>query len=118
VIITILAWSGALLSSLLAIPQAIQTLRSDRLEGVSATTYGIVLGNATVWAAWAWLTGHYAAGVPSLVNGPAALLILYRLRRTSAAAGSAGPCAGRARMWWPITSTERSPSALAGAPCQ
>jgi uncharacterized protein with PQ loop repeat len=115
VIITILAWSGALLSSLLAIPQAIQTLRSDRLEGVSATTYGIVLGNATVWAAWAWLTGHYAAGVPSLVNGPAALLILYRLRRTSAAAG---PCRRRARTWWRITSNERSPSALAGAPCQ
>ncbi|HEX6758650.1 MAG TPA: hypothetical protein VF086_09620 [Propionibacteriaceae bacterium] len=39
VVITILAWTGALLSCLLTIPQAVRTLRSDRLDGHSATTY-------------------------------------------------------------------------------
>jgi uncharacterized protein with PQ loop repeat len=82
VIVTILAWTGALLSCLLTIPQAVRTLRSDRLDGLSATTYWIILGNAVVWATWSALTGEYAAGVPALVNGPAALLILRRLHRS------------------------------------
>ena len=81
-IITILAWTGALLSCLLTIPQAVRTLRSDRLDGLSATTYWIIFGNAAVWAVWSALAGEYAAGVPSLVNGPAALLILRRLHRS------------------------------------
>jgi PQ loop repeat len=38
VIITILAWTGAVLSCLLTIPQAVRTLRSDRMDGLSATT--------------------------------------------------------------------------------
>jgi uncharacterized protein with PQ loop repeat len=82
VIVTILAWTGAFLSCLLTIPQAVRTLRSDRLDGLSATTYWIVFGNAAVWAVWSVLTGEYAAGVPALVNGPAALLILRRLHRS------------------------------------
>ena len=81
-IITILAWTGAVLSCLLTIPQAVRTLRSDRLDGLSATTYWIIFGNAAVWAVWSALAGEYAAGVPSLVNGPAALLILRRLHRS------------------------------------
>ncbi len=80
-IIETLAWSGALLSCLLSLPQLLQALRSNRLDGVSGTTYWLVLGNATVWAAWAMLAGEYAAGVPSLVNGPAAVLIIVRLHR-------------------------------------
>jgi uncharacterized protein with PQ loop repeat len=78
-IVTILAWSGAFLSCLLTIPQAVRTVRSDRLDGLSATTYWIIFVNAVVWAAWAILAGEYAAGVPSLVNGPTALLILHRM---------------------------------------
>lgn len=78
-IIEVLAWSGALLSSLLSVPQLIRALRSKQLEGVSAATYWLALGNALVWAAWAILTEQHAAGVPALVNGPAALTILVRL---------------------------------------
>ena len=81
-IVTILAWTGAFLSCLLTIPQAVRTLRSDRLDGLSATTYWIIFANAAVWALWSALAGEYAAGVPSLVNGPAALLILRRLYRS------------------------------------
>ena len=78
-IITILAWTGAFLACLLTIPQAVRTLRCDRLDGLSATTYWIIFANATVWASWAGLADEYAAGLPSLVNGPAALLILRRM---------------------------------------
>jgi uncharacterized protein with PQ loop repeat len=80
--VTILAWTGAFLSCVLTIPQAVRTLRSDRLDGLSATTYWIIFANAVVWASWSTLSGEYAAGVPSLVNGPAALLILRRLDHT------------------------------------
>jgi uncharacterized protein with PQ loop repeat len=81
-----LAWCGAALSCLLSVPQAIRALRTKRLDGISASTYVIVLGNAAVWAAWAMCTGEHAAGVPALINGPAAILILRRLaieRRTT-----------------------------------
>jgi uncharacterized protein with PQ loop repeat len=88
VIITILAWTGAVLSCLLTIPQAVRTLRSDRLDGLSATTYWIIFGNAAVWAMWSVLAGEYAAGVPSLVNGPVALLILRRLYRSQRSVAS------------------------------
>jgi uncharacterized protein with PQ loop repeat len=81
VTIAILAWLGAALSCLLTIPQAVRTVRSHRLDGISATTYWIVLGNAITWAVWSLLTEQYAAGVPALVNGPAAVLILLRLHR-------------------------------------
>ena len=96
-IITVLAWTGAFLSCLLTIPQAVRTLRSDRLDGLSATTYWIIFANAAVWASWAALAAQYAAGVPSLVNGPAALLILHRLHRSQrsiarAAHNQVAPC--------------------------
>ena len=81
-IITILAWTGAFLACLLTIPQAVRTLRCDGLDGLSATTYWIIFANATVWAIWAGLADEYAAGLPSLVNGPAALLILHRLHHS------------------------------------
>ena len=77
--VEMLAWCGAALSCLLAVPQAIRVLRAERLDGISASTYVIVLSNAAVWAAWSLLTGEYAAGIPGLINGPAAILILHRL---------------------------------------
>lgn len=77
--VELLAWCGAVLSCLLAIPQAIRVLRAEHLNGVAAATYWIVLSNAAVWSAWSLLTGEHAAGAPALVNGPAAILILRRL---------------------------------------
>lgn len=96
----LLAWAGAALSTLLGLPQAVRALRTNRLEALSAATYWLTLANAAVWAAWAIVTGNLAAGVPALVNGPAAVLILKRLEaarracaaalRTGAALASAG----------------------------
>ncbi len=87
--IDILAWMGALISCVLSLPQLVQALHSDRLDGVSSTTYWLVLGNATIWGAWAILAGQYAAGIPSLVNGPAAVLIIARLHRARRPAATA-----------------------------
>jgi uncharacterized protein with PQ loop repeat len=80
--VEMLAWCGAALSCLLSVPQAVRTLRSDQLDGLSAATYWLIFGNAAAWTAWSVLTGEYAAGVSSLVNGPAALLILHRMHRS------------------------------------
>jgi uncharacterized protein with PQ loop repeat len=93
-VVEMLAWCGAALSCLLSVPQAIRVLRAERLDGISAATYVIVLSNAAVWAAWSLLTGEYAAGIPGLINGPAAIVILHRLmiashkRRVRGSAGS------------------------------
>jgi uncharacterized protein with PQ loop repeat len=77
--IEVLAWAGAALSTLLGLPQAIRALRTNRLEALSAATYWLTLANAAVWAGWAIATGNLAAGVPAVVNGPAAVLVLTRL---------------------------------------
>jgi uncharacterized protein with PQ loop repeat len=78
--VEVLAWCAAALSCLLVAPQAIRVLRTERLEGISALTYWIVLTNAAVWAAWSLLTLELAAGVPALVSGSAAILEWTRHR--------------------------------------
>jgi uncharacterized protein with PQ loop repeat len=78
-VVEVLAWCGAALSCLLSVPQAVRVLRAKRIDGVSASTYVIVLGNAATWAGWSLLTGEHAVGIPALINGPAAILILCRL---------------------------------------
>ena len=86
--VEVLAWCGAALSCLLSVPQAIRVLRAERLDGISASTYVIVLSNAAIWAAWSVLTREYAAGIPGLINGPAAILVLHRLMIAHRGGGS------------------------------
>jgi uncharacterized protein with PQ loop repeat len=79
VLAELLGWLGAALSCVLSLPQVVQTIRAKRLDGISSATYWLVLANAAAWTAWSLLTGEYAAGVPALINGPAAIVILHRL---------------------------------------
>ena len=78
----LLGWFGAGLSCMISVPQVVRTLRAKRLDGISSATYWLVLVNAAAWTAWSLLTGEYAAGVPALVNGPVAIVILHRLVAT------------------------------------
>lgn len=89
---TVLAVVGAALSCLLSLPQAVRVLRTDDLAGISPATYVLAFGNALVWGAWALATGNHAAGVPALVNAPVAVLVLWRVGRTSRAASGPCPC--------------------------
>ena len=75
----LLGWFGAALSCVISLPQVVRTMRAKRLDGISSATYWLVLFNAAAWTAWSLLTGEYAAGVPGLVNGPVAIVILHRL---------------------------------------
>ena len=75
----LLGWFGAGLSCVISLPQVVRTMRAKRLDGISSATYWLVLVNAAAWTAWSLLTGEYAAGVPALVNGPVAIVILHRL---------------------------------------
>ena len=106
-----LAWTGAALSTLLGLPQAVRALRTDHLEALSATTYWLTLASAAVWAAWSILTGNLAAGVPALVNGPAAVLILIRLEAARRA------CTTVFQMGAPVASCGQptDPAALGGS---
>jgi len=82
VVADLLGWFGAALSCVISLPQVVRTMRAKRLDGISSATYWLVLFNAAAWTAWSLLTGEYAAGVPALVNGPAAIVILHRLVAT------------------------------------
>ena len=75
----LLGWFGAGLSCVISLPQVVRTMRAKRLDGISSATYWLVLANGAAWIAWSLLTGEYAAGVPALVNGPVAIVILHRL---------------------------------------
>jgi hypothetical protein len=85
-VIDVLAWTGALLTCVLCLPQARRSLRAGEVPSAAASTYWIVLANSAVWAAWALLSGEIAAGVPSAINGPAAAFILLRCERRREAA--------------------------------
>ena len=78
----LLGWFGASLSCVISLPQVVRTMRAKQLDGISSATYWLVLANAAAWTAWSLLTGEYAAGVPALVNGPVAIVILHRLVAT------------------------------------
>jgi uncharacterized protein with PQ loop repeat len=82
VVAELLGWFGAGLSCVISLPQVVRTLRAKQLEGISSATYWLVLANAAAWTAWSLLTGEYAAGLPALVNGPVAVVILHRLAVT------------------------------------
>jgi uncharacterized protein with PQ loop repeat len=75
-----MARTGAVLSTMLGLPQALRVLRTNDVCGLSATTFWLTLANAAVWLGWALMTGHLATGIPALVNGPAAVLVLSRLQ--------------------------------------
>jgi uncharacterized protein with PQ loop repeat len=82
VVAELLGWFGAGLSCVISLPQVVRTMRAKRLDGISCATYWLVLANAAAWTAWSLLTGEYAAGVPALINGPVAIVILHRLFAT------------------------------------
>jgi uncharacterized protein with PQ loop repeat len=82
VVAELLGWFGAALSCLISLPQVVRTMRAKRLDGISSATYWLVLANAAAWTACSLLTGEYVAGVPALVNGPIAIVILHRLVAT------------------------------------
>jgi uncharacterized protein with PQ loop repeat len=82
VVAELLGWFGAGLSCVISLPQVVRTMRTKRLDGISSATYLLVLANAAAWTVWSLLTGEYAAGVPALVNGPVAVVILHRLVAT------------------------------------
>ena len=81
--VILLGFAGAAISCLTALPQALKALRepAECLIGVSRWTWRIMALNAGIWLLWAILAGQICAGLPSLVNGPAALIILWRTKR-------------------------------------
>ncbi len=77
-------------SLILWLPQARVVWRQRRnpaaLAGISKGTLGLVIANTSCWIPYAYLTGAYWSGVPSLVNLPLAianLVIVARGRRLS-----------------------------------
>jgi uncharacterized protein with PQ loop repeat len=82
VVAELLGWFGAGLSCVISLPQVVRTIHAKQLDGISSATYWLVLANAAAWIAWSLLTGEYAAGVPALVNGPVAIVILHRIVAT------------------------------------
>ena len=74
------AWTGAVLSTMLGLPQVLRVLRTNDVRGLSTITFWLTLANAAVWLSWALMTGHLATGIPAVVNGPAAVLVLCRIQ--------------------------------------
>lgn len=83
--IDLLGYTGAIMSCLMVAPQAVKTVRQRKdphaLAGVSLLAMCCVIANATIWAVWAVLSKSYPAGIPSLINGPAAVVAVIAILR-------------------------------------
>jgi len=79
----LLGFAGAFISCTTSLPQAVRAWRepTECLIGVSVWTWRLMALNALIWLVWALLVGQICVGLPSLINGPAALVILWRTRR-------------------------------------
>lgn len=76
----VLGWVAACISASIAVPQALAVWRHpDPAGGVALGTWWLLLANALAWALWAAGTGAWPAGVPSVINGPLAIYIIYRI---------------------------------------
>ena len=59
----LLAWAGAALSTAWVAPGNTRAPHEPPGGPAVAAAYWLTLANAAVWAAWASITGHLAAGV-------------------------------------------------------
>lgn len=74
---------AAALSCSMSIPQVVGILHTKDCAGISRGTWSIILANAVLWLVYAYLTGAYMTGVPSLINIPLSLFVLYRVSTTA-----------------------------------
>ena len=87
--IEILGFAAAVVSFVLWWPQAVRVWQCRRsvehLSGVSISSQVLLLTNASLWGAYAVVTGSLWVGAPGLVNAPLAIVtivILHRARRS------------------------------------
>lgn len=80
--------AGALavaVSVVIFIPQAVRIWRLRRdaaaLDGVSVTTYAMMVSNAIIWGAYGALLGEFWVAAPGLLNFPLAVSVLWTVAR-------------------------------------
>ncbi len=83
--IEILGFAASVVSFVLWWPQAVRVWQCRRsvehLSGVSISSQVLLLTNASLWGAYAVVTGSLWVGAPGLVNAPVAILTIVILRR-------------------------------------
>lgn len=70
---------------LVVAPQVRLAARTDRLDGISASTWRVALADAVLWGTYGFGTGEPMTAAYGVVLGGAALFILTRLRATRTA---------------------------------
>lgn len=80
-ILGVIAVGGSVIWS---IPQLRTAFKHDSLTGVSATGYFLVFVENLGWGLYGIASGHLAYAVAPIIQGPAALAIAYRARRSQA----------------------------------
>lgn len=76
-----IGFCAAAISCSIALPQLIKILKNKDVTGVSAGSWWLTLANATLWLVWAVMAQAWAAGIPSLVNAPMAIVILLLIAK-------------------------------------
>lgn len=83
--IEILGFAASVVSFVLWWPQAVRVWQCrssvEHLSGVSVSSQALLLTNATLWGAYAVVTGSLWVGAPGLVNAPLAIVTIVILRR-------------------------------------
>lgn len=83
--IEVLGFAASVVSFVLWWPQAVRVWQCRRsvehLSGVSISSQVLLLTNATLWGAYAIVTGSLWVGAPGMVNAPLAILTIVVLQR-------------------------------------
>lgn len=76
---------AAIVSFVIFLPQALRTWRVRRdpiaLAGISIGTQWLILCNATLWGAYAFLTEAFWVGAPGILNAPLAIFTIFLVLR-------------------------------------
>ncbi|MHA3724225.1 hypothetical protein ACXR2T_10135 [Leucobacter sp. HY1910] len=87
---------AAVVSFVLFLPQAQRAWQFRRdaqsLRGISVGTQLLVLLNASLWGAYAFITGSFWVGAPGLVNAPLAMAMIVLILRSRRQAATEDEC--------------------------
>jgi MtN3 and saliva related transmembrane protein len=92
--VQVVGYAAAILTTSSFIPQALMTLRTRDVSGISATMYGAFVGGVALWLAYGLLMGDWpiiCANAVALVLSGTILVITLRERRRQRRAGPSAP---------------------------
>lgn len=90
---TALGMTASTIAFVMFVPQAFRVWRTRHdahaLVGLSLSTQFLILANATIWGAYAFVLGEFWVGAPGIINAPLAVAVIVLTVRSRLSAREA-----------------------------